>query len=185
MNFTDWKGAQAPLPKRNAQFKTNSINQLMPFITLATLIAAPPAVCFDLARDAQLHVESAQRTGERIVAGRDKGLWELGDEITFEGAHLGVRQRFSARVVAFERPYYFRDEMTRGAFASLSHGHVFEPLPNKKTRMIDSVEWRAPLGLVGAIFTDAIIEAHLTRFLRQRAWHLKEHAENDLLRTSE
>ena len=79
----------------------------MPQIVLATLIRAAPAVCFDLARDAQLHLESARPTGERIVAGRDVGLWELGDEITFEGVHLGVRQRFSARVVEFERPDYF------------------------------------------------------------------------------
>ncbi len=152
----------------------------MPFITLSTLIGAPPAVCFDLARDAQLHAQSARETGERIVAGRDSGLWELGDEITFEGTHLGIRQRFSARVVAFERPHYFRDEMTRGAFARMSHSHIFELLPNEKTRMIDIVECRAPLGFVGAIFADAIIEAHLKRFLRRRAWHLKQHAEKNL-----
>ncbi len=150
----------------------------MPFITLATLINAPPAVCFDAARDAQLHLESARETGECIVAGRDVGLWELGDEIIFEGKHLGVRQRFSARVVAFERPHYFRDEMTRGAFASLSHTHIFEPLPNDKTRMVDVVEWRAPLGKLGAIFSDKIVEMHLRRFLRERAWHLKRHCEN-------
>lgn len=141
----------------------------MPFITLATVINAPSAVCFDMARDAQLHAQSARETGERIVAGRDCGLWELGDEITFEGTHLGVRQRFSARVTEFDQPRYFRDEMTRGAFASMSHAHLFEPIDKNKTRMIDIVEWRAPLGFVGAIFSDAIIETHLTRFLRRRA----------------
>ena len=105
----------------------------MPQIVLATLIRAAPAVCFDGARDAQLHMESARQTGERIVAGRDSGLWELGDEITFEGVHLGVRQRFSARIVDFERPHFFRDEMTRGAFASLSHTHIFQALPDVAT----------------------------------------------------
>lgn len=149
----------------------------MPQIVLATLIRAAPAVCFDLARDAQLHVESARRTGERIVAGRAVGLWELGDEITFEGVHLGVRQRLTARIVEFERPIYFRDEMTRGAFAELSHTHIFQPLPDDKTRMIDVLEWRAPLGKLGAIVADRFIETHLRRFLRQRAWHLKARAE--------
>lgn len=149
----------------------------MPFITLSTLIAAPPAVCFDCARDAGLHAQSAAQTGERIVAGRAVGLWELGDEMTFEGTHLGVRQRFSARIVAFERPRYFRDEMTRGAFASLTHTHIFQPLPGEKTRMIDVIEWRAPFGFAGALASDRIVSAHLKRFLRRRAWHLKTRAE--------
>lgn len=120
----------------------------MPQIALATLIRAAPAVCFDGARDAQLHLESARQTGERIVAGRSVGLWELGDEITFEGIHFGVRQRLTARVVEFERPHYFRDQMTRGAFASLSHTHIFQALPDAatagaRTRMIDILQWRA------------------------------------------
>ena len=163
---------------RKPRYQKARLTLIMPIITLATIINAPPAVCFDAARDAQLHRESARETGERIVAGRDVGLWELGDEITFEGTHLGVRQRFSARVVAFERPRTFRDEMTRGAFASLSHTHIFEPINPNKTRMIDVVEWRAPLGLVGAVFSDAIVKAHLRRFLRARAWHLKQYCEN-------
>ena len=150
----------------------------MPKIVLKTLIRAAPAVCFDWARDAQLHLESARQTGERIVGGRAEGLWELGDEITFEGVHLGVRQQLSARIVAFERPRCFRDEMTRGAFASLSHTHIFQALPNNRTRMIDVLEWRAPLGELGALFSDALVEAHLKRFLRARAWHLKARAQN-------
>ena len=149
----------------------------MPQIVLATLIRAAPVVCFDLARDAQLHVESARITNERIVAGRAVGLWELGDEITFEGTHLGVRQKLSARIVEFERPHFFRDEMTRGAFARLSHTHIFRALPGNRTRMIDVLEWRAPLGKVGALCSDALVEAHLRRFLRARAWHLKTRAE--------
>ena len=149
----------------------------MPEIILSTLIRAAPADCFDWARDAQLHIESARTTGELIVAGRAEGLWELGDEITFEGIHLGVRQQFSARVVASERPHSFRDEMTRGAFAALSHTHIFQALPGNRTRMIDVLEWRAPLGVLGAIFSDRLVEAHLWRFLRARAWHLKARAE--------
>ncbi len=151
----------------------------MPQIILATLIRAAPAVCFDLARDAQLHLESARQTGESIVAGRDEGLWELGDEITFEGVHLGVRQRLTALIVEFERPYFFRDQMTRGAFAALSHTHTFQALSGERTRMIDVLQWRAPLGKLGAVASDHWVEAHLKRFLRARAWHLKERAQSE------
>ena len=151
----------------------------MPFITLSTLICAAPARVFDAARDAGLHLESARATHERIVAGRATGLWELGDEITFEGVHLGVRQRLTARVVEFERPHFFRDQMTRGAFASLSHTHIFQPLSRNRTRMTDVLQWRAPLGWAGALVADRFIEAHLQRFLRQRAWHLKARVEQE------
>ena len=154
----------------------------MPTLVLNTLIRAAPAVCFDAARDAELHLESARATGERIVAGRARGLWELGDEITFEGVHLGVRQRLSARVVELERPHFFRDQMTRGAFAALSHTHIFQALPQARTRMIDFLQWRAPLGLLGALASDTLVEAHLKRFLRQRAWHIKTHVESKYVR---
>ena len=149
----------------------------MPFIRLETLICAAPALCFDGARDAQLHPQSARQTRERIVAGRAVGLWELGDEITFEGVHFGVRQKFSARIVEMESPRYFRDEMLRGAFAMMKHSHTFEPLPGGKTRMIDVVEWRSPLGIAGRVADGIMVEAHLRKFLRERAWFLKSWAE--------
>ena len=69
--------------------------------------------------------------------------------------------------------------MTRGAFASLSHTHIFQALPAHRTRMIDVLQWRAPLGKLGALASDRLVEAHLRRFLRQRAWHLKERAERE------
>ncbi len=108
-------------------------------IRLCTDIDAPIQTCFDLARDAAFHVESARKTGERIVAGRKSGLFELGDEVTFEGRHLGVRQRLGARIVAMNAPHFFADEMTRGVFRSLRHQHHFETLPNGQTRMTDIV----------------------------------------------
>ena len=152
----------------------------MPFIRLSTLICAAPRVCFDLARDAQFHCQSARETRERIVAGRAVGLWELGDEITFEGVHFGVRQRFGARVSEMNAPHSFRDQMTSGAFAGLRHTHLFEPLPKSCTRMVDLVEWRSPLGIVGNLADRVAVEAHLRAFLRVRAWRLKARAERAL-----
>lgn len=149
----------------------------MPFIRLETLIRAAPAVCFDWARNAQFHCQSARETRERIVAGRAVGLWELGDEITFEGVHFGVRQQFTARITALEAPHFFRDEMTRGAFAMMRHTHIFEPLPGGKTRMVDIVEWTSPLGVVGRVADAVAVEAHLREFLRARGWRLKARAE--------
>src|SRR5205085_2742312 len=81
---------------------------------------------FDLARDIDFHTRSLAGTGERAVAGRTAGLIELGESVTWEARHLGVRQRFTARVTALARPVYFRDEMTAGAFRTFAHDHRFE-----------------------------------------------------------
>ena len=51
-------------------------------IELETVIHAPPAVCYALKLDVQLHVASALQTQERIVAGRTSGRLEVGELIT-------------------------------------------------------------------------------------------------------
>ena len=43
-----------------------------------------------------------------------------------EPPHLS-RQRLTAEVTVFDRPAYFRDVMTRGAFRSFAHDHRFDP----------------------------------------------------------
>lgn len=149
----------------------------MPKICLHTDISAPLQRCFDLARDAQFHLETARETGERIVAGRRQGRFELGDEVTFEGRHLGVRQRLSARITQMDAPHRFTDEMTRGVFAALRHTHAFESLPDGCTRMTDILEWRSPLGVLGVLADKIAVAAHLRRFLRRRAQRLKARAE--------
>src|SRR5713226_3605401 len=93
---------------------------------IVTTIAAPIECCFDLARDIDFHVRSLAHTGELAVGGRTSGLIELGESVTWEARHLGVRQRFTSKITALERPSYFRDEMTAGAFRSFTHDHRFE-----------------------------------------------------------
>ena len=65
----------------------------MPRFELVTLIAAPQAVCFDVARDLDLHVVSMARHGERAIAGRTTGRIEGGEEVTCEArSHSAQRQ---------------------------------------------------------------------------------------------
>src|SRR5438552_4191451 len=93
---------------------------------IVTEIAAPIQVCFDLARDIDFHTRSLEGTGERAVCGRTTGLIGLGESVTWEARHLGVRQRLTAEVTMFDCPRYFRDVMTAGAFHSFTHDHWFE-----------------------------------------------------------
>src|ERR1051325_4250618 len=132
----------------------------MTTVTIETRIAAPRELCFDLARDVDAHAESAAFSGEKIVEpGRVSGLLEKGDLITFEGRHLGLRQRFTARIVEMTPPDRFVDEMVRGAFKWLRHVHEFEEM-GRETLMRDLLTWQAPLGLIGSAADLLFLKRH-------------------------
>ncbi len=143
---------------------------------IETIIAAPIEVCFDLARSIDFHARSLEATGERAVAGRTTGLIELGESVTWEARHLGVRQRLTSQVVAFDRPHYFRDEMTAGAFRSFGHDHRFSARDGN-TVMIDDVEFRSPYGPLGWLVDRPFLAGSMRRLLVGRAWAIKREAE--------
>jgi ligand-binding SRPBCC domain-containing protein len=150
----------------------------MSLIRVEIDINAPAAVCFDMARSVDAHIESARTTGERAVAGVTSGLLNLGDEVTWRARHFGVTQDLTSRIVAFDRPHHFRDEMVRGAFRRLVHDHYFEPVA-AGTRMIDVFDFTAPLGPLGTLVDRLILTAYLRHFLENRAQALKQLAESD------
>ncbi len=138
-------------------------------IVVETLIAAPPDVCFDLALDVGAHAESAAFSGERIVEpGRLSGVLQLGDLVTFEGRHFGIRQRFTAKIVEIDRPRSFVDEMVHGIFKRLRHVHEFHPRDGG-TLMRDVLEWEAPFGF--------LLKRHMRWFVTTKQQRLKEMAE--------
>jgi hypothetical protein len=72
----------------------------MPVIDLELFVHAPAERVFDLSRSVDVHVASTSRTGERAVAGVTTGLLVLGDVVTWEATHFGVRQRLTSQIVA-------------------------------------------------------------------------------------
>jgi ligand-binding SRPBCC domain-containing protein len=149
----------------------------VPSIRVETAIAASPERCFDLARDVGAHIRSTVGTHERAIAGVTTGLMRLGDEVTWEARHLGVRQRLTVRITRFDRPRMFQDEMVRGAFASMRHVHDFYPRDGGTT-MVDTFTFASPLGPIGAIVDRVFLAAYMRRFLISRAAALKRMAES-------
>jgi ligand-binding SRPBCC domain-containing protein len=145
-------------------------------ILIVTKIAAPAEVCFDLARDIDFHIRSLQDTGERAVAGRTSGLIGLGESVTWEARHLGVRQQLTSKVTAYDRPTYFQDVMTRGAFKSFAHDHRFEA-HGCETVMTDEVEFASPLGPLGRLVDALFMTGYLRRLLEGRCQAIKQEAE--------
>lgn len=150
----------------------------MPLIRLETRIAAPVDRVFDLARSIDAHSASTTGTDERAVAGRTSGLIELGETVTWEARHFGVRQKLTSRITEMNRPEMFVDEMVRGAFSSIRHIHRFEQ-KGDLTLMHDEFQFSAPLGILGRLAEILFLTRYMERFLRERNKVLKELAESD------
>ena len=148
----------------------------MPEMVLETQINAPAEICFDLMRDIRLHTETTGQTKEKAISGVTSGKIGLGQTVTFEGNHFGIKQRLTVKVVEFERPRLFVDEMTEGVFKSFKHIHEFFPNENG-VLMRDTLVWTAPLGLLGKIADKLFLENHLRRLVTKRNLKLKEIAE--------
>lgn len=132
--------------------------------------------CFDLARDVDVHCKTTQWTKERVVAGVSSGLLGMGDTLTFEAVHFGVRQRLTARITEFHRPTLFVDEAEKSAFASLRHIHTFTSA-NGGTLMRDIIEFTSPMGVIGMIADRLFLIIYMRRFLEKRNAALKSLAE--------
>jgi ligand-binding SRPBCC domain-containing protein len=151
------------------------VSQML-LIELDTLIHAPAAVCFDLARSIDLHVAAPSPLKHRAVGGVTSGLIGLGEEVTWAGSFLGVPQRMTSRIVALEAPRTFTDEMRRGPFKRWRHAHRFEPT-DAGTLMRDRVEFASPLGPLGAAFDAVFLKGFMTRVLVAHNGYLKSEAE--------
>ena len=147
-------------------------------IELAHEVAAPAPRCFDLARSVRAHLHSTTSTGERVILAPHSGLLQLGDEVTWEARHLGVRQRLTSRITEYDRPGHFRDVMVRGVFRRFAHDHYFEPTP-RGTMVRDVIEYQAPLGPLGRLAETLFLTRYLRRFLGLRNRALQELAQSD------
>lgn len=150
----------------------------MPIITHDIYIEAPVEVCFDLARNVDIHMQTTASTNERAVSGRTSGYMENGEEVTWEAVHFGIRQRLTAKIIHMEKPYIFVDVMVSGAFHSFRHTHKFIKL-GAGTVMKDHFEYKSPLGILGNIADFLFLKKYMTRLLTVRAQELKRLAESE------
>ena|SRR2546426_2875807 len=148
----------------------------MAIIRLETYINAPIERCFDLSLSVDLHRHSVAHTHERPVAGVTSGMMKLGDTVTWEAVHFGIKQHLTSKITAYERPYRFTDEMVQGAFQKITHIHEFVPQP-PGTLMIDRFAFRAPLVILGKLAERLVLTRYMKGLLLTRNRYLKQVAE--------
>jgi ligand-binding SRPBCC domain-containing protein len=148
----------------------------MTSIRVETLIKAPIDRCFDLARSVDAHLASTAKTNERVVGGRNQGLFELGDSVTWEARYFGLRLRQGSTITRSDPPHVFVDEGTSGPLGHFRHVHQFVP-EHGATLMVDTFEYELPARLGGRLADRLLVERRLRRLLTERAAYLKEQAE--------
>jgi ligand-binding SRPBCC domain-containing protein len=149
----------------------------MPTIRLETSINAPIERCFDLSLSVDLHHHSVMHTHERPVAGVTKGMMKLGDTVTWEAVHFGIRQHLTSKITIYERPFRFTDEMVQGAFQEIIHIHEFVPQPSG-TLMVDLFTFRTPFGPLGRLAEMLVLTRYMKGLLLTRNSYLKQVAES-------
>lgn len=149
----------------------------MPLIQLETFICAPVELCFDLARNIDVHTAAAGETDEHAVAGVTSGMIQMGETVTWEATHFGLRLRLTSKLTAFDRPRMFTDEMQQGAFHHWRHTHRFEARGDG-TMMFDEVDFASPLGALGRLVDALMLKNYMTRFLVKHNAYIKRLAES-------
>lgn len=150
----------------------------MPIIQLETTIFAPIERCFDLSRSIDFHKISMAHTNEKAIAGKTEGLITLNEKVTWQAKHFDITQQLSIQITAFDAPFYFADEMTKGIFKSFKHQHLFKKIDHG-TLMTDVFDFEAPLGWLGKIANHAFLIKYMTNLLEQRNLSIKDIAELD------
>jgi ligand-binding SRPBCC domain-containing protein len=145
-----------------------------------TTIHAPIGRCFDLSRSVEVHVLGNVHFGEQALPleGQTAGLLGLGDRVTWQARHFGVRQRLTSEITRFDPPHAFQDTMLGGAFAWMQHDHFFRERADGATEMRDVFRFAAPLGVLGLIAERMVLERYMRGLLRERNDVIRKVAES-------
>lgn len=146
-------------------------------IHLITKINAPINQVFDLARNIDVHQQSTASSNEKAIDGITSGLINQNETVTWRGKHFGIYLKHKSLISEMEFPTYFVDEMLEGHFESFRHEHNFVE-KNKKTVMIDTIEYQTPFGILGSTFDQFVLKNYLTQFITERNKFIKKLAES-------
>lgn len=145
-------------------------------IELRTRINASISECFDLSRSIDLHIRSMNDSNEKAVGGKTSGLIYLGEHVTWQAKHFGLKFKLTSLITEMENPHQFTDEMINGPFKYMKHQHIFREVDDQ-TEMTDIFEFEAPFGFIGLMVEKLILKTYLTNLLEKRNLVIKQTAE--------
>jgi ligand-binding SRPBCC domain-containing protein len=144
----------------------------MPVFERSTTIPRPPAEVFEfLSRPANLTQMTPPDLNLRLVEGPERLF--LGAQMVLQTRRWGFAQRIVSKITAFEPNRLFTDEQIEGPFKKFAHSHVLDEVPGG-TRMTDRIDFEAPGGVLGLVFTQDAIEGELEELFEYRTQKFEE-----------
>ena len=131
------------------------------------LMPVDPETAFDLSLSIDVHLGSFEHSGERAVDGVTAGVIGLGEFVTWRARHFGITWTMTSTITEWDRPRCFVDEQRKGPFKSFRHEHLFEPVEHG-TRLLDHVEFEAPLGVLGRAAERLVLARYLRHLIDVR-----------------
>lgn len=112
------------------------------------------------------------------VAKADTPLRE-GSRVFFVLGHRAfpLEVRWEAVISAFEPGRLFEDRQVRGPFSHWVHRHEFEDLGDGRTRVTDTIEVGAPLGVFGRMAERILVGGKIQQLFQQRQAVMREDLE--------
>ena len=104
----------------------------------------------------------------------------MGESVTWRARHLGITQKLTSKISAYNFPYYFIDEMVAGPFKSFKHEHIFKE-ENGIVIMTDVFCYKSPFGFLGYVADILFLERYMTKLLTERNRVVKQFAEDPKL----
>jgi ligand-binding SRPBCC domain-containing protein len=147
----------------------------MPLFEQSCVVRAPIAEVFAF----HLDTRNAARISPRsmpVVAVRGSFPLAEGDvvEIVVRLWPSPLRQTWRVEAERIVDPTLVVDRMLQGPFPSWVHQHRFEDLGDGSTRLTDHVDYRLPLGLLGAAADALLVRRMLARTFRHRQSKTRE-----------
>ena len=94
-------------------------------IKITTYIKNTPAVVFDSSKSIDLHKLSTAKTKEKAIAGVTTNLIGLNETVTWQAFHLFKQRYFTSKIIEYNFPFSFTDQMQQGDLKYFSHKHLF------------------------------------------------------------
>ena len=144
----------------------------MPVFERSTMISCPPKAVFEfLCKPANLIEVTPPDLNMRLVEGPER--LSVGAQIVLQTRRWGFSQRIVTRITACEPDRLVVDEQQEGPFKKWIHTHLLEEAAGG-TRMTDRIEFEAPGGLLGLVFTQDAIEGELQELFEYRTQKFEE-----------
>ena len=102
----------------------------------------------------------------------------IGESVTWEATHFGIKQKLTSKITEFDYPHHFRDSMVKGAFKCFNHDHFFKSTKTG-TLMEDVFDYKSPFGFLGFIADKMFLEDYMRKLLFERNQLIKNVAESN------